>query len=76
MIFKPICFLYVFFLQQQQKNITRRTTIWKDRIIVHDIENNPFWCVFLQQQQQKMGIQPGNRYQLTERQNRERQNNT
>ena len=42
----PMCFFY----NNNKKNITRRTTIWKDRIIVHDIENNPFWCVFLQQQ--------------------------
>ena len=48
MILKPICFLYVFFYNNNKKNITRRTTIWKDRIIVHDIENNPLWCVFLQ----------------------------
>ena len=54
-------------------------------LLVHDIETNPiffinfyfnFFFAYLYLKKKNNGIQPGNCYQLTERQNRERQNNT
>ena len=48
-----ILYLYLYqsvfymFFTTTTKNITRRTTIWKDRIIVHAIKSNPFFVCIL-----------------------------